>query len=213
MSPSERNIEFLKHIVRKIYNVLKRTEYIVYEQYPELLPILPDEITFVHTEDLLEMYPGLTPKERETEFTKKHKAVFIIGIGGALKNGEPHDGRAPDYDDWTTPSDNTHKGLNGDIILWNPVLESAFEISSMGIRVNKEALLNQLTISKTEERKSLMFHQRLINGELPQSIGGGLGQSRICMYFLRKAHIGEIQSGLWPDTMVAECKKNNIVLI
>lgn len=212
MKDDERNIDFLKKIVAKIYNAIKRTEYLVYEEYPQLKPILPEEITFVYAEDLLEMYPGMSSKERETAFVKKHKAVFIIGIGGELKNGEPHDGRAPDYDDWTTPSSDKYKGLNGDIMLWNPVLEIAFEISSMGIRVNKEAMLKQLAISKTEDRKELMFHKRLLNGELPQSIGGGLGQSRICMYFLRKAHIGEVQSGLWPDDMVADCKKHNIVL-
>ena len=213
MTAEERNLDFLKYIVRKIYNVLKRTEYIVYEQYPQITPILPEEITFIHTEDLLELYPNLTSKERETEFTKKHVAIFIIGIGGDLKNGEPHDGRAPDYDDWTTPSSSSHKGLNGDIIIWNPILESSFEISSMGIRVNKEALLNQLKISNTENRKELLFHKRLLNDELPQSIGGGLGESRICMYFLRKAHIGEIQSSIWPDEMIKECKKYQITLI
>lgn len=213
MSSSERNVEFLKHIVRKIYSVLKRTEYVVYEQYPHITPILPEEITFIHTEELLEMYPNLCAKDRETEIVKKHKAVFIIGIGNELKNGEPHDGRAPDYDDWTTPSTGSFKGLNGDIVIWNPILESAFEISSMGIRVDKEALLNQLKITKTEDRKELMFHKRLLNGELPQSIGGGLGQSRICMFFLRKAHIGEIQSSIWPAEMIDECKKNQIVLI
>jgi aspartate--ammonia ligase len=213
MAPDERNVEFLKYIVKKIFNVLKRTEYLVYESYPQIKPILPEEITFIHTEELLEMYPKLSSKERELEFAKKHGAIFVIGIGGELKNGEPHDGRAPDYDDWTTASNNGYKGLNGDIILWNPVLESAFEISSMGIRVNKEALLKQLEISGTQDRKDLMFHKRLLNGELPQSIGGGLGQSRICMYFLRKAHIGEIQSSIWPVDMVADCKKNSIVLI
>lgn len=213
MDASERNLEFLKFIVRKIFNVLKRTEYLVYESYPQITPILPNEITFVHTEELLEMYPGLTVKEREHEFTKKHGAIFIIGIGNKLKNGEPHDGRAPDYDDWTTESVNGYKGLNGDIVIWNPILESAFEISSMGIRVNKDALLKQLEISGTTNRTEFMFHKRLIKGELPQSIGGGLGQSRICMYFLRKAHIGEIQSSIWPAEIADECKKNNITLI
>jgi aspartate--ammonia ligase len=213
MAADERNVEFLKSIVRKIFGVLKRTEYLVYESYPQIKPLLPEEITFIYSEDLLEMYPNLSVKERETEFAKKHGAIFIIGIGGKLKNGEPHDGRAPDYDDWTTESKPGYNGLNGDIIIWNPIFESAFEISSMGIRVNKEALLRQLEISGTQNRKELMFHKRLINGELPQSIGGGLGQSRICMYFLRKAHIGEIQSSIWPEEMIAECNKNNITLI
>jgi aspartate--ammonia ligase len=213
MTPEERNLDFLKFIVRKIFNVLKRTEYLVYESYPMVKPVLPDEITFVHSEELLEMYPKLSVKEREAEFVKKHGAIFVIGIGGKLKNGEQHDGRAPDYDDWVTETVNGYKGLNGDIILWNPVLENAFEISSMGIRVNKDSLLKQLAATGNEYRKDLMFHKRLIIGELPQSVGGGLGQSRICMYFLRKAHIGEIQSSIWPEAMVAECKKNNIILI
>ncbi len=213
MSESDRNLEFLKYIVRKIYSVLKRTEYLVYEQYPELQPILPEDIVFVHSEELLEMYPNLSPRERETEFVKKHGAIFVIGIGAKLKNGEPHDGRAPDYDDWTTETVNGFKGLNGDIILWNPILESAFEVSSMGIRVNKEALLKQLSLTNTEDRKELLFHKRLLNGELPQSIGGGIGQSRICMFFLRKAHIGEIQSSIWPEDMIKQCKANNIQLI
>lgn len=213
MCEGERNLDFLKCIVRKIYNVLKRTEYLVYETYPQIQPILPNEITFVHTEELLKMYPKLSPKERETEFIKKHGAIFIIGIGGKLENGESHDGRAPDYDDWVTETDNGYKGLNGDIVIWNPVLNKAFEISSMGIRVDKEALLKQLSISGAEQRKDLMFHKRLLNGELPQSVGGGIGQSRICMYFLRKAHIGEIQSSIWPENIISECKKNNIILI
>ena len=144
---------------------------------------------------------------------KKYGAIFIIGIGGEMPNGEIHDGRAPDYDDWTTPNSNGFKGLNGDIVLWNPILEQAFEISSMGIRVDKEALLRQLQIRNAEERKSLMWHKMLLNDQLPLSIGGGIGQSRICMFFLRKAHIGEIQASIWPDEMVAECKKLNIPIL
>lgn len=213
MAPSDRNLEFLKYIVRKVYSVLRRTEYLVYEQYPELTPILPEDITFVHSEELYEMYPNLTPRERETEFARKHKAIFVIGIGAKLKNGEPHDGRAPDYDDWITETHNGFRGLNGDIILWNPVLESAFEISSMGIRVSPQSLMQQLEATGTLERKELLFHKRLLAGELPQSVGGGIGQSRVCMFLLRKAHIGEIQSSIWPEEMVAECRKNQIVLI
>lgn len=212
MVEDERNIDFLMYTVSKIYNILKRIEYIVYEEYPIIKPILPEDITFVHSEELLEMYPNLTSKERETEFAKKHKAIFVIGIGGKLKNGEPHDGRAPDYDDWSTVTIKG-KGLNGDIILWNPILESAFEISSMGIRVSPQSLIEQLQIANANNRKDLMFHKRLINNELPLSIGGGLGQSRICMFFLRKAHIGEIQSTIWPEEMIKECKKNKITLI
>lgn len=213
IAEKNRNVEFLKSIVRKIYNVLKCTEYLVYEQYPEMTPILPEEITFIHSEELLEQYPNFTARERENAIARKYGAVFIIGIGAKLKNGQRHDNRAPDYDDWITPNENGYKGLNGDIILWNPVLESSFEISSMGIRVNKDSLMMQLKDTNTIDRMHLMFHQRLLNGELPQSIGGGLGQSRICMYLLRKAHIGEIQSSIWPSEMIIECKKNNINFI
>ncbi len=213
MFEGERNLSFLKSIVNKLYEVLKRVEYLVYENYPNIKPILPENITFLHTEDLLEKYPNLTPRERETKAAKEFGAIFIIGIGSKLKNNEKHDGRAPDYDDWTTETENGKKGLNGDIVLWNSVLESSFEISSMGIRVNKESLIKQLEIENASQRKELYFHKRLLNGELPQSIGGGIGQSRTCMFFLRKAHIGEIQSSIWPDEMKAECKKNNIFLV
>jgi aspartate--ammonia ligase len=213
ISEKEKNLEYLKKVVNKIFEVLKRTEYVVYENYPEFVPSLPNEIKFIHSEELLEKYPKLTPKERETEITKEYGAVFIIGIGAELADGKPHDGRAPDYDDWTTPTEKNYKGLNGDILLWHPVLEIAFEISSMGIRVNREVLLKQLDISGAKDRKELIFHKRLLNDELPLSIGGGIGQSRLCMYFLRKAHIGEIQSGIWPEEMIDECKKHGIVLI
>ncbi|MBN2487146.1 MAG: aspartate--ammonia ligase [Bacteroidales bacterium] len=213
ISLEERNVAFLKYIVKKIFEVLKRTEFVVYENYPEIKPILPDEITIIHSEELLKLYPGLSAKERENEITKKHKAVFIIGIGAKLSHGEQHDGRAPDYDDWSTPNSDGYMGLNGDILLWHPVLEQAFEISSMGIRVDKAALLHQLEITNSNERKSLLFHQRLLSDELPLSIGGGIGQSRLCMYFLRKAHVGEIQSGIWPDGMAEECRKHGIILI
>ncbi|PTN09604.1 aspartate--ammonia ligase [Mangrovibacterium marinum] len=211
--PEERNLEFLKKIVRKIYTVLLRTEFYVYEHYPQIKPILPEEITFIHAEDLEAQYPTLTPKERENEVAKKYGAVFIIGIGGALPGGEKHDGRAPDYDDWSTETAEGYKGLNGDIVIWNPVLESAYEISSMGLRVDQQALLKQLQLTNTEERAQLMWHKRLLAGELPLSIGGGIGQSRICMYFLRKAHIGEIQSSIWPEEMYDQCRKHNIHLV
>ena len=209
----ERNIEFLTYVVKKIYEALKRTEFVIYENYPEIKPILPDQITFLHAEELLQEYPDLSPAERENQAAKKYGAIFIIGIGGELSDGTSHDGRAPDYDDWTTPGPNGYKGLNGDIILWNPILEMAFEVSSMGIRVDKEALLKQLEITNTLERKELLFHQRLLNSELPLSIGGGIGQSRICMFFLRKAHIGEIQCSIWPEDMREECRKHNIILV
>jgi len=213
MNHNQRNLDFLKYIVRKIYAVLKRTEFVVFENYPHIRPILPEEITFVHSEELLDKYPSLTPKEREYKAAREYGAVFIIGIGHPLKNGERHDGRAPDYDDWSTETANGFRGLNGDIIIWNPVLNDAFEISSMGIRVNPEAMLYQLKMNNCEERKELYWHKRLLNGELPQSIGGGIGQSRICMYFLRKAHIGEVQASIWPEEMITMCRKNNIFLM
>ncbi|MBP8782822.1 MAG: aspartate--ammonia ligase [Paludibacter sp.] len=213
MTAEERNVDFLKSIVRRIYATLLRTEYLVSESFPDIKPVLPPEITFIHAEELRQMYPDKTSKERETEFTRQHKAVFIMGIGGQLGDGKKHDGRAPDYDDWTTPGDNGLEGLNGDIILWNPVLEIAFEISSMGIRVDKEALLRQLALEGKEDRKELYFHKRLLEGSLPLSVGGGIGQSRLCMFFLRKAHIGEIQASIWPEDMREECRKLDIHLI
>lgn len=209
----ERNLDFLKKVVRKIYSVLIRTEYFVFENYPKITPILPEDITFLHSEELAIQYPELTPREREKKAAKEYGAIFVIGIGNRMPNGEIHDGRAPDYDDWTTPTVSSYKGLNGDIIIWNPVLESAFEISSMGIRVDKDALLKQLKIANQEQRKDYYWHKKLINNELPLSIGGGIGQSRICMYFLRKAHIGEIQLSIWPDEMIEICNQNNITLL
>ena len=213
ISDQERNLDFLKYIVSKLYEALKRTEFVIYEHYSHIKPVLPDSIKFIHSEELLAEYPDLSPRERETEAARKYRAIFVIGIGGSLADGKPHDGRAPDYDDWITPTYNGYKGLNGDIILWNPVLETAFEISSMGIRVNRESLLKQLEITGTTDRKGLMFHKRLLAGELPLCIGGGLGQSRICMFYLRKAHVGEIQSSVWPKEMIDECKKHNIILV
>lgn len=213
MNPAKRNVEFLKSVVRRIYGAMRRTEYIVCEHYPQIRPQLPDEIHFVWAEELAEQYPALTPKEREDKITKEYGAVFIMGIGGAMKNGEPHDGRAPDYDDWSTPSADGHKGLNGDILVWNEVLGRSFELSSMGIRVDKEALLRQLDIRGAQDRKELYFHKRLLNGELPQSIGGGIGQSRLCMFYLRKAHIGEIQASIWPEEMRQRCAVNGMPLI
>ena len=209
----QRNLDFLKSTVKKIYTVLKNTEYVVYEMFPQIKPQLPDEIFFISAEELLKLYPTLTPKERENEIAKKYKAVFIMGIGAKLANGEKHDGRAPDYDDWSTPNSEGFLGLNGDIVVWNNVINRAFELSSMGVRVNKESLLKQLEIEGKQDRKQLYFHSRLLNDTLPQSIGGGIGQSRLCMFFLRKAHIGEIQSSLWSNEMREECKKHNIALI
>jgi aspartate--ammonia ligase len=213
MSPGSRDIEFLKEVVKRIYAALVRTEYLVYEIFPSIVPILPKEIRFIHSEELLQRYPGLSAKERENEIAKEYGAVFIIGIGGVLSSGDPHDGRAPDYDDWTTRSENGYKGLNGDLIVWNPILLQAMELSSMGIRVNREVLQEQLKISGQESRKELYFHKRLLSGELPQSIGGGIGQSRLCMFYLRKGHIGEIQAGIWPEQMRLEAEKLGMPLI
>ena len=213
MAPEERTLAYLKSKVDGIYNVLLQTEYMVYEQYRAITPILPEKITYIHAQELLDLYPGLTAKERENEIARKYGAVFVIGIGGALSDGKPHDGRAPDYDDWSSTAEDGRKGLNGDILLWNPVLETAFEISSMGIRVDAEALKRQLEISGQQHRAELYFHRRLFAGELPQSIGGGIGQSRLCMFLLRKGHIGEIQSSIWPDDMREACKKHEMQLI
>jgi len=213
ISAEDRNLDYLKYIVRKIYSALVRTEYNVCESYLDIEPELPEEITFIHAEELALNYPDLTPFEREREEVKKHGAIFVIGIGGEMPNGEIHDGRAPDYDDWNSATENGYKGLNGDIILWNNVLNRAFEISSMGIRVDKKALLEQLKIRGLEDRTELMWHKMLLNDELPLTVGGGIGQSRLCMYFLRKAHIGEIQSSIWPNEMIEKCKVNGIHLL
>jgi len=213
MSPEERNIDFLKKIVKRIYNTMLRTEYLVSESFPKIRPILPEKIQFIHAEELRLMYPDLLPKEREHRIAKKYGAVFIIGIGAKLGNGEKHDGRAPDYDDWTSEGEKGLPGLNGDILLWNPILNMAVEISSMGIRVDKEALLRQLELTGQTERLQLYFHKRLMEGSLPLSIGGGIGQSRLCMFFLRKAHIGEIQASIWPEEMRKACDKAGIYLI
>ena len=213
MDESERNVEFLKETVERIYAALVRTEYLVYEMFPQIKPILPKRIYFIHSEDLLNKYPTLSAKEREDNICKEHGAVFIIGIGGKLSSGEKHDGRAPDYDDWSTVAENGQVGLNGDLLVWDTVLDRSLELSSMGIRVNKESLLRQLEMTGEEGRKELFFHQRLLNGELPQSIGGGIGQSRLCMFFLRKAHIGEIQASIWPSDMRKEAKAAGMHLI
>ena len=213
ISADERTLEFLKMIVRKIYLVMRRTERFVYEKYLDIKPVLPEEIFFIHTEELEQKYPGLTPPEREYEAAKIHGAIFVVGIGALLKNGKPHDGRAPDYDDWTTINETGMPGLNGDIVVWNPVLERHFELSSMGIRVDKESLLRQLEIRGVSERKDFWWHKRLLDGEFPLSVGGGIGQSRLCMFFLRKAHVGEVQSSVWPEDMKKACEENNIVLL
>lgn len=216
MDPSQRTPEFLKDIVRRIYSTLLRTEYMVCEKYPSISPILPETIHFIHAEQLRRRFPDLSPKEREDAVCKEYGAVFVIGIGCALGDGSKHDGRSADYDDWSTLGEydgETLPGLNGDILVWNPVLEHSFELSSMGIRVDREALLRQLAIAGEEHKASLYFHKKLLGGELPQSIGGGIGQSRLCMFFLRKAHIGEIQASVWPEEMRSICSRGNIPLI
>ena len=213
ISAEERNTDYLQSVVQKIYGIIKRTEKYICHQYSSIKPMLPEDITFVHSEELEERYPELTPKEREKAVCIEYGAVFVIGIGDNLKNGEPHDGRAPDYDDWSTSIDSKYKGLNGDIFIYNPTLDCAYELSSMGIRVDAKALLKQLKIKDVMNRKNLYFHKRLLNGELPLSIGGGIVQSRLCMFFLRKAHIGEVQSSIWPDDMISTCHENNISVL
>ncbi len=199
ITPEQRTVAFLKDTVKKIYEAVKATSEDISFMYPEYDYDLPDKIYFIHSEELLQRYPSYTVKQREAMIAKEHGAVFVIGIGGLMSNGEIHDGRAPDYDDWSTLNDDGFYGLNGDIILWNPVIQAPFEISSMGIRVDKTALENQLDIRGCNERKELFFHKMLLNDELPLSIGGGIGQSRVCMYFLKKTHIGEVQSSMWPE--------------
>lgn len=213
MTKEQRNLDFLKNVVRRIYSAILRTEYLTCETYPQIKPFLPHDIHFIHSEELLQMYPNLSPKEREDEICKKYGAVFVMGIGDKLSNGEKHDGRAPDYDDWTTPNSDGYKGLNGDILIWYPVLGRSFELSSMGIRVDKESLLRQLELENKTERKSLFFHQQLLNDKLPLSIGGGIGQSRLCMVLLHKGHIGEIQASIWPEEQRKECKALGMNLI
>ena len=213
ITEKERSIAFLKEIVEEIYSAILHTEFTLSECYPQLRPSLPEKIEFIHSEELRRMYPELSPKEREEEITRRHGAVFIIGIGNELGDGKPHDNRAPDYDDYSTPNEDGFYGLNGDLMIWSDVLGKAMELSSMGIRVDREALLRQLEKSGKEERKKLYFHRRMLEGSLPLSIGGGIGQSRQCMLLLKKAHIGEKQSSIWPEEMRNECKKINIPLI
>ena len=213
INPEDRNLDYLKNTVEKIYNAVRETELMIYRQFPHITPILPEKIKFIHSEELLQEYPNLDSKNREAEIAKKYGAVFIIGIGNKLSNGEPHDGRAPDYDDWITPNSDGYVGLNGDMIFWNPILQCPFELSSMGIRVQPESLMAQLKERGCEERAQFKFHQSLINGELPASIGGGIGQSRLCMFILQKAHVGEVQASIWPEEQIAQCATAGIELI
>ena len=204
ISKEERNMETLQYTVRKVYSALKDTEDYISRRYNYIEPLLPDDIFFITSQELEDLYPGCTPKERENRIAKEKGAVFVSQIGKVLASGERHDGRAPDYDDWE---------LNGDIIVYYPVLDMALELSSMGIRVDEDALRSQLKAAGCEERAELPFQKSLLNGELPYTVGGGIGQSRICMYYLRKAHIGEVQSSLWPDEIAARAKENGINLL
>lgn len=212
MLPEQRTIPFLKATVETIYAALQATERLVQDELG-IEPMLPPAITFIHAEDLLRSYPALTAKQREHEAAREYGAVFLMGIGGELSHGEIHDGRAPDYDDWSTPNEDGHRGLNGDILLWNPVLETSFEVSSMGIRVDKVALSRQLALRGCPERQALRFHRLLLADALPQSIGGGIGQSRVCMFLLRKAHIGEVQVSIWPEAVRGELAAAGVELL
>ena len=209
----DRNLAYLKATVDKIYRALRETEAKIYADYPHITPRLPENVTFVHTEELLQQYTHLSAKEREAKVAERYGAVFLIGIGNPLSNGEPHDGRAPDYDDWITLNDDGYYGLNGDLILWDNILEIPFELSSMGIRVSEESLRAQLAARGCEDRLQLSFHKALVNGELPYSIGGGIGQSRLCMFLLQKAHIGEVQASIWPEEQYELCKQKGILLM
>ena len=209
----DRTLETLKDAVRKVWQNVKRTEFFIHTFYGNIDPVLPEEITFIHSEQLYEMYPDLSPKDRENKIAEKHGAVFIIGIGYNLPDGKPHDLRAPDYDDWSTETVDGYRGLNGDIIVWNEILECAVELTSMGVRVDKTELMTQLELTDKLEDAELLFHRRLLNEELPSSIGGGIGQSRTAMQLLRKAHIGEVQSAIWPGEMVDHCRRSGIQLI
>ena len=204
ITPETRTLETLKNTVRCIYNVLRHTETYITDDYDFIGRQLPEEITFITSQELEDLYPTLSPKERENRIVRERGAVFLMQIGAPLRSGKPHDGRAPDYDDWA---------LNGDILVHYPVLDIAFELSSMGIRVDRTAMKRQLEIAGCTERASLPFHRALLDGELPLTIGGGIGQSRMCMFFLRKAHIGEVQSSYWPAEMIARCEEKGIQLL
>lgn len=210
--PEDRTVAFLKKTVRRIYESIKVTENKLYTEFPQLVPSLPEEIFFIHAEELLQRYPSLDAKQRECEITRQYRAVFIIGIGAPLSDQKPHDRRAADYDDWSTPNEEGYVGLNGDLMLWDTVLDEAVEISSMGIRVDRAALERQLILRGEEHKLALPYHKALMKGELPLTVGGGIGQSRLCMYLLRKAHIGEVQSSIWPEEMVELCREHGIYL-
>ncbi len=213
MTHEQRDLVYLKKVVRQIYSAILRTEFYICETYPQLKSFLPEDIHFIHSEELLQMYPDCTPKERENLICKKYGAVFVIGVGAKLSDGKEHDLRAPDYDDWSTENSDGFLGLNGDLLVWYPVLERSIELSSMGIRVDKSALLRQLELQGKSDRQNLYFPRRLLEDKLPLSIGGGIGQSRLCMVLLHKAHVGETQSSIWPEEMRLECQKAGMPLI
>ncbi|MCP4899496.1 MAG: aspartate--ammonia ligase [bacterium] len=210
--PQDRHLGFLCEAVTKIYRSLTQTEELVVSRFPTLRPFLPQAVKFLQAQELEDRYPTLTPAEREDRVAEEYGAVFVIGIGAKLEGGAPHDGRAPDYDDWSTPTEDGI-GLNGDLIVWNPVMRRAFEVSSMGVRVDRKAMLEQLAIRGCPQWAELPFHRRLLEGQLPQSIGGGIGQSRLCMLLLQKAHIGEVQASLWPIAMLEEWMRQGISLL
>ncbi|MDD3146310.1 MAG: aspartate--ammonia ligase [Candidatus Riflebacteria bacterium] len=212
MLPDQRNLDFLKSTVETIYNAILSTEHHICSRYG-LQKFLPQKINFIHSEELLEKYPGKTAKERENAICKEYGAVFLIGIGGPLQDGKIHDGRAPDYDDWTTETAPDRHGLNGDILVFNPVLGTSFELSSMGIRVSPEILEKQLKVRGCEHRGRLPWHQALLAGKLPQTIGGGIGQSRLSMLLLQKRHIGEVQVSVWPEEMLKKCEAEGIQIL
>ena len=196
-----------------IYKVVRDVEQIVYERFPHITPRLPEKIVFIHADELARLYPDMGSKEREAVAAREHGAVFIIGIGADLCDGKPHDGRAPDYDDWSTPNEEGTLGLNGDLILWDSILEIPFELSSMGIRVSPESLRHQLSLRGASDKERLSFHRMLLAGQLPHSIGGGIGQSRLAMFLLHKAHIGEVQASIWPEEQARLCAAAGIELL
>ncbi len=212
IAKGDRTLSFLKRIVCTIFSCLRSTEDLLADRFPVLGRILPERITFIGSEDLLQRYPGSSPQERENFAAREHGAVFVIGVGAELSDGRPHDGRAPDYDDWSTPTELGY-GLNGDLLVWHPVLERALELSSMGIRVNRRALLRQLDLRGIRQWCHREFHRRLLEGRLPLSVGGGIGKSRVGMFLLRKAHIGEVQSGVWPLEARNQCRDAGIQLL
>jgi aspartate--ammonia ligase len=213
ISKSDRTLSYLKSTVKDIYSVILETSKTIVDKYDLDDLSLPEQITFVHTEDLLEEYPTLTAKEREDRICKEFGAVFLIGIGGDLIDGKPHDGRAPDYDDWTTESVTGKKGLNGDILVWNNVLGRSYELSSMGIRVSPESLKKQLALRGQEYRLEMDWHKKLISKQLPYTIGGGIGQSRLAMFILQKKHIGQVQSSIWSDEVLDKLEKEGVKLL